>query len=191
GAGERFANATPMPVRGVPAFAVGPVDPAAPVTVDEHDGGFVLRSEFLEVEISGDGTIVRLVDLASGRDALAPGHPANVLQLHVDAPGKGDAWELDRDYRLQTENVTGTATRDGSAVQVRASTDRSTIVQRISLDESGRAVRIRTEVDWHETRRLLKLAFPVDVHAHDAAYETSFGHVRRSLHQNTSWDAAQ
>jgi alpha-mannosidase len=46
-------------------------------------------------------------------------------------------------------------------------------------------------VDWHETRRLLKLAFPVDVHALDAAYETSYGHVRRPLHRNTSWDAAR
>ncbi|WP_240759761.1 glycoside hydrolase family 38 C-terminal domain-containing protein, partial [Phytoactinopolyspora endophytica] len=53
------------------------------------------------------------------------------------------------------------------------------------------AVRIRTEVDWHERRRMLKLAFPLDIHAHDAAYETQFGYVRRPLHTNTSWDAAR
>jgi alpha-mannosidase len=176
----------------VPAFAVGSAAPAADVTLEERDGGFRLRSHALEVDVAADGTIVRLVDTASGRDAIAPGHPANVLQLHVDVPAKWDAWELDRDYRLQTENLVGTAVREGDdTVRVDVRAGGSTIVQRISLDESGGAVRIRTQVDWHETRRLLKLAFPVDVHALDAAYETSYGHVRRPLHRNTSWDAAR
>ena len=53
------------------------------------------------------------------------------------------------------------------------------------------ALRIETDVDWHERHRLLKLAFAFDVHATDAAYETSFGHVRRATHTNTSWDAAR
>jgi alpha-mannosidase len=192
GEGERFANSAPRALRGVPAFAVGSAAPAADVTLEERDGGFRLRSHALEVDVAADGTIVRLVDTASGRDAIAPGHPANVLQLHVDVPAKWDAWELDRDYRLQTENLVGTAVREGDdTVRVDVRAGGSTIVQRISLDESGGAVRIRTQVDWHETRRLLKLAFPVDVHALDAAYETSYGHVRRPLHRNTSWDAAR
>ena len=55
----------------------------------------------------------------------------------------------------------------------------------------SRIARIRTRVDWHERHRLLKLAFPVAVHAQDAAYETQFGHVRRPLHTNTSWDEAR
>lgn len=189
--GDLVANSSPLPIRGVPAFSIGSADPAAVVTLEENGSGFRLSSDALAVDIAADGAIVSLVDRASGRDVLAPGHPANVLQLHVDAPGKWDAWELDRDYHLQTETLAGSAVRDGDAVRVEVRAGDSTIVQRISLDDTGGAVRIRTHVDWHETRRLLKLAFPVDVHANDAAYETSYGHVRRPLHRNTSWDVAR
>ncbi len=46
-------------------------------------------------------------------------------------------------------------------------------------------------VDWHERQKLLKLAFPLDVHADRSASEIQFGHVHRPTHTNTSWDAAR
>ena len=45
-----------------------------------------------------------------------------------------------------------------------------------------------TEIDWHEKHRLLKVAFPVDVHSASATYEIQFGNVERPTHWNTSWD---
>jgi alpha-mannosidase len=50
---------------------------------------------------------------------------------------------------------------------------------------------IVTTVDWHERQKLLKLAFPLDVHADRAASEIQFGHIYRPTHVNTSWDAAR
>jgi len=35
------------------------------------------------------------------------------------------------------------------------------------------------------------VAFPLDLHATEAAYEIQYGHIRRPTHQNTSWDAAR
>ena len=55
---------------------------------------------------------------------------------------------------------------------------------------SGR-VDFDTEVDWHETNRLLKVAFPVSVRSPRATYEIQFGHVERPTHANTSWDVAR
>ncbi len=48
-----------------------------------------------------------------------------------------------------------------------------------------------TEVQWHETNRLLKVAFPVDVRSGRATYEIQYGHVERPTHANTSWDVAR
>ena len=56
---------------------------------------------------------------------------------------------------------------------------------------AARTVEIDTHVDWHERQKLLKLAFPLDVHADRAASEIQFGHVHRPTHANTSWDAAR
>jgi alpha-mannosidase len=50
---------------------------------------------------------------------------------------------------------------------------------------------ISTDVDWHERQKLLKLAFPLDVHADRATSEIQFGHLHRPTHTNTSWDAAR
>ncbi len=50
---------------------------------------------------------------------------------------------------------------------------------------------IVTEVDWQERQKLLKLAFPLDVHADRATSEIQFGHLHRPTHANTSWDAAR
>jgi alpha-mannosidase len=47
------------------------------------------------------------------------------------------------------------------------------------------------DIDWHESQKLLKLAFPLDVRADRAASEIQFGHLHRPIHRNTSWDAAR
>ena len=65
----------------------------------------------------------------------------------------------------------------------------STITQIVGL--RGRTIEIDTHVDWHERQKLLKLAFPLDVHADRAASEIQFGHLHRPTHANTSWDAAR
>ncbi len=61
----------------------------------------------------------------------------------------------------------------------------------LSLAPGERRLEIDTEVDWHETEKFLKLAFPLDVHAERYASETQFGHFHRPTHTNTSWEAAK
>ena len=67
----------------------------------------------------------------------------------------------------------------------------SKLEQRMVLDAGSRVLRFETEVDWHETHKFLKVAFPVAVHSPRATYEIQFGHVERSTHTNTSWDQAR
>jgi alpha-mannosidase len=52
-------------------------------------------------------------------------------------------------------------------------------------------VQFDTEVDWHETNKFLKVAFPVSVRSQRATYEIQYGHVERPTHANTSWDVAR
>ncbi|MGW2219845.1 glycoside hydrolase family 38 C-terminal domain-containing protein, partial [Nonomuraea sp. NPDC001684] len=54
-----------------------------------------------------------------------------------------------------------------------------------------RRVDIATDVDWHETEKFLKLAFPLDVRAERYAAESQYGHAYRATHTNTSWEAAK
>lgn len=61
----------------------------------------------------------------------------------------------------------------------------------LTLSPGAKRLDIDTEVDWHETEKFLKAAFPLDIHAERYASETQFGHFYRATHTNTSWEAAK
>ena len=50
---------------------------------------------------------------------------------------------------------------------------------------------IRTHIEWKESDRLLKQAFPVKVYATEAKSEIQYGHITRPIHRNTTWDEAR
>ena len=97
----------------------------------------------------------------------------------------------DEFYRHQGHDLTDTdhITLDGTTLTVQRSFGNSTLVQRLHLH--GRTLHIDTDIDWHETEKLLKAAFPLDVHADRSTAETQFGHLHRPTHTNTTWDAAK
>jgi alpha-mannosidase len=80
---------------------------------------------------------------------------------------------------------------DTAAAVVERAFGASTVRQTIGVQSGRPGMEVLVEVDWQERQRLLKLAFDVDVHADRARFETQFGHVTRSTHDNTSWDAAR
>ncbi|HET7239208.1 MAG TPA: glycoside hydrolase family 38 C-terminal domain-containing protein, partial [Terrimicrobiaceae bacterium] len=65
---------------------------------------------------------------------------------------------------------------------------KSRIEQQVVLNAGSARIDFPTEVEWNETQKLLKVAFPVDIYAQKATYEIQFGHLERPTHANTSWD---
>jgi alpha-mannosidase len=189
-------NAAPHPRAGVPALGAGPAEAGVPVTVEQTGGDVVLDNGLLRATVDADGLVAGLRDLVADREVVAPGARANLLQVHPDFPIMWDAWDIDRYYRNavtdldRADDVEVVLASDGSAtVRTRRTFGASHVVQDVTLRPGARRLDLRTEVDWQEREQLLKVAVPVDVHAHDAAFETQFGHHRRAVHENTSWDA--
>lgn len=187
-------NATPDTRSGVPALGIGePDDSAEPTRVTRLGDSFVLDNGLIRAVISAAGLLTSLVDAGTGREALAPGGVGNLLQLHRDTPNRWDAWDIDEFYRRTVTDLTDAdeVAVDGDAVVVRRRFGGSSVVQRLKVPPGGRSLEIAHEIDWHERQKLLKLAFPFDVHADRSAAETQFGHVFRPTHSNTSWDRAK
>ncbi|WP_430297168.1 glycoside hydrolase family 38 C-terminal domain-containing protein [Sinomonas sp. B1-1] len=201
GAGDReiLLNAAPRARAGVPALAAGAVvRPERPATLAARGGGWVLENGAVRAEVNGEGFLVGLVDAVSGRDAIAPGARSNLFELHRDTPNEWDAWDLDEFYRNSVEAITGADAvgpgdgAEGEAVLVvERSFGASRVRQRLVLAPGATSLRIETEVDWHERQKLLKLGFALDLRAEQSSSETQFGHVRRPVAVNTSWDAAR
>lgn len=184
-------NAAPHDRDGVPALGAAVADQPTCVTPLKRDGGFLLDNGILAATFDADGLLVSLVDAASGREAMAA--PGNLLQLHRDTPNQWDAWDIDGFYRNTVTNLTpasSVAAADGALV-IKREFGNSHLVQRITLQDGAPALDIEIDIDWHESEKLLKLAFPFDVQADRSASETQFGHVYRPTHANTSWDEAK
>ncbi|WP_157001831.1 alpha-mannosidase [Agromyces laixinhei] len=198
GEGDRALVFSPASVAGpAPLGATTAAASADSVTLDASGSDLVLENSLVRVTISAEGLIVSAVDRATGREAVAAGSAANLLQLHQDFPNMWDAWDIDRYYRNRVtdlRSVVGISSRlvDGVAeVVIERAFSESTLTQTLSLAPGERTLRIVNDIDWRETEKLLKLAFPLDLQAAHTEAETQFGFQSRVTHTNTSWEAAK
>jgi alpha-mannosidase len=180
----------------------------AGATAERTPAGIVLRNTHVAVTIDADGLFSSVRDLVADRELIPVGSRGNLLQLHRDTPTQWDAWDLDANY---TRTVTDLARADSieimsdgrtstgavgagcgvAGVRVTRSFGSSSLVEEITLAPGGAAIDVALTIDWHERQKMLKLAFPLDLHAERAASEIQFGHVFRPTVVNTSWDAAR
>ena len=199
-AGQVVFNAAPHARSGIGAGAAAPAAEAEEATTcTEVSDGYVLDNGLIRVAIDSRGLLTSVVELRTGRESIAPGQAANLLQIHPDLPAEWDAWDVDHYYRRTVIDLTAVDslavvddTAPGTAaVRVARRFGKSSVTQVISLSPGATRVDIDTEVDWHETETFLKAAFPLDVRADRSAAETQFGYVDRATHTNTSWEAAK
>jgi alpha-mannosidase len=173
----------------IPADAVAKRSGAAQATSS------TLENEFLRAQFDLRGQIVSLVDKQSGRE-LAAGQ-CNAFRLYKDVPGWFDAWDIDSQAEqqpvpLDDYAVTLEVESSGPLVARLRLTRKlhdSTLTQTISLRSGSRRIEFATTVDWRETHKLLKVAFPVAIHANEAIHEIQFGHIRRPTHASRRIDA--
>ncbi|MEU4800004.1 glycoside hydrolase family 38 C-terminal domain-containing protein [Streptomyces sp. NPDC023327] len=188
-------NSTPHSRHGVPAGGAAPATSDGEAAIASRaQGGVVLDNGLLRVEIDARGLVVSAYDLVADRESVAPGQALNLPQLHADFPNMWDAWDVDEFYRNTVTDLTRAdevAAGEGASVRIARTFGDSRMTQVLSLAPGARRLDIDTEVDWHETEKFLKLAFPLDVHAERYASETQFGHYYRATHTNTSWEAAK
>jgi alpha-mannosidase len=157
-----------------------------------------LENERLRVVVDSDGLLSSIYDKTADREVVAPGRSANLLQLHPDYPNFFDAWDIDR---FAFDQVTDLTTLDDLAVlergplrvslRLRRSFGQSSITQRITLTRDSPVLEFETDVDWRESHKLLKVAFPVAVETPTATYEIQFGHLTRPTRPSTSWELAK
>lgn len=197
--GPNIFNPAPHTWRSVPAGGAAAVVAGRPGSVAVRaGGGFVLDNGLLRVEVDARGLVVSVFDLEAQRETLAPGSVANLLQLHPDFPNAWDAWDVDLFYRNQATDLTEadfvaaeTDSQGSAVVLVGRSFGSSKVEQSLVLRAGAHGLDVDTNVDWYETEKFLKLAFPLDIHADRYASETQFGHLFRPTHTNTSWEYAR
>jgi alpha-mannosidase len=154
----------------------------------------LLENDVLRLTFDALGQITSIFDKETQRE-LATG-PCNSFKMYKDIPSRWDAWDLDSMYELSPVALDDPATFEvvaaGPLVAILSVTRRlhnSTLTQEIRLRRGSRRVDFVTTVDWRERHKLLKVNFPVDIHANEAIHEIQFGHIRRPNHRSRPFDA--
>ncbi|WP_422115632.1 alpha-mannosidase [Brachybacterium sp. UNK5269] len=208
---QLLLNTAPVARRGVPAYCAGaPRSGRQAVVVTRAGGEIRIENDALRAVLDRTGAITSLIDRASGREAIAPGAPGALLQLHRDTPNAWDAWDIDEFYRHVVRDLDAPTavevSEEGAGVRVaftystavaegtrtRGVTGAgSTIVKTFVLRPDDESLEIALDLDWRERKKALKLAFGLDLRAAHLSSETQFGHIDRPIPVNTSWDFAR
>lgn len=198
GGGERLVTDVPL----VPSMA------AATFTLVDHAGDQkssgmrvtpnLLENDFFRLELDAGGNPVRIFDKKRNREVLPDGAIGNDWQLFEDKPGKYNAWDIlpnyvDHPIDLPVwESIEVVENGPLSvALKLRRAFGTSRAEQIIRLHANTPRIDFETWVDWRETERLLKVAFPVTVKARHFTTDTSAGGMERENHQNTPWQQAR
>ncbi|MBV6458461.1 MAG: hypothetical protein HONBIEJF_01589 [Fimbriimonadaceae bacterium] len=156
-----------------------------------------LENDQFSVRFDSNGNITSITSLDDRpMEFIAPGKLGNVFQLLDDHPLFWSAWDVDiyaqETVRELLKSDSFEIVERGPvrvAAEIVKTFGKSRIRQRISLGPTP-GIRFDTEIDWHESDTMLKVAFPVNVNATRATHEIQFGNVERPTHANTSWEMA-
>jgi alpha-mannosidase len=157
-------------------------------------GTCFLENGLIRVELDEKGALDSVFDKVSGRE-LAAG-PCNEMRMYKDVTTNYDAWDIDSMYEslpvALPEPASLRVLASGplvASVRVERRLASSDLVQEISLRRGSARLEFRTRIEWREDHKLLKVAFPLAVHAEEALHEIQFGYVRRPNHKTRKFDA--
>ena len=171
--------------------------------VDLSDNSFkatdkMMENAYLKVKFDENMNISSLYDKTANREVILDGQTANRITAYEDKPIKYQAWDINIYYNekpYDIDNVTYTELVEDGPIRKCIRIDRkfleTTITQYVYLEKSSKKLDFKTIIDCNHDDILIKAAFPVDVHASEAAYDIQFGNVKRPTHWNTSWDYAR
>ncbi len=184
-------TAEDVPPMGYKLYPLSALPVSPKVTVTEE----LLENEFLRVELDKNGEIVRIYDKKNDREVLEG--IGNRLTVFQDKAVHETAWNLEANYvKRPFELITAESIRvipdpECGIIEIVRKFNLSTITQRIVLAPKADYIDFKTEVNWQETLKMLKVAFPVTVRSREATYEIAHGTNTRPTHVNTSYDMAK
>ncbi|MDI6784476.1 MAG: glycoside hydrolase family 38 C-terminal domain-containing protein, partial [bacterium] len=177
----------------IPAMGYAVIDLAKAKTVLPTRTATInnLENEFLTINFAPDGSISSIFDKELQQEILRPGSTGNQLNVYDDT---GDAWDFYIGYdekppaRFMLKSSKVKIDGPKAILHQTYSFRKSKLDQQIILTSSSRRLDFATKVDWQETHKMFRVAFPLSVNAKEATCNIQFGEIKRPTHRNTSWE---
>ena len=167
----------------------------------------VLKNQYIEITFTPEGVISSIKDFETQlennpltmKEVIKPTSTVaggNALFLWEDLPIYWDAWDIwpyymEKGVQIKAKSYTLVQSIDEPAIifQYQIS-PLSTIEIIASLRSFSRRIDFASKVDWHETHKLLRVYFPMNLISDYATFDVQFGTLKRTTKKNTTWELA-
>ena len=156
---------------------------------------YTLENKYIRARLDENGNLTELTNKKTGKNILSG--TGNLLSVSHDKPIHESAWNLENDYKMKmwylteadsVELVENTPVK--AVIRTVRSFNKSVITQDITLTSESQTLIFDTTVDWHETEKVLKAEFPLDIRSRIATYEIAHGALERPTYANNSYEKA-
>jgi alpha-mannosidase len=187
-----------IPSIGYRVFWLCPTSiPHSPFLLSDSLNDWTLENEFLRVVVDPNtGDLSSVFDKSYQREILSS--PGNQLQAFQDKGQYWDAWNIDPNYNQHPLPPTQLKSIEWlergvvrSRLRVVRELGQSQFCQDYILDTQSPVLKIATTVDWQERHVLVKAAFPLNLEANYATYETACGAIQRPTQPQTPAEQAK
>lgn len=160
--------------------------------------GHTLETPFYTAVLQQDGSLTRLYAKQDKREIVEKNKKINELKIYKDNPGMYDAWDILEGYKEREDEVeilTKLQLVESGEVyigfRVQLKLKSSVWTQVIKFFKTERRIIFENHVDWHETNKLAKVEFNLNILSRYAKCDTSAGTIVRETHKNTTWQQAR
>jgi len=162
--------------------------------IHKMDNGYIVESKFLKVDVFSDGSIQiynKLLQKYAFKDN------GNLIALYKDIPAYWDNWDIDYRSKLSEKLISAESisiVEDNflrKVLKVVYRIENSIIEQWYIIENNSEEVKVRTKIDWHLRRSVLKVKFPTNVLARYAKFDIDDGYIERATHRNTNFEKAR
>ena len=177
------------------AYAFGTATPLEGTVAEVSAEGNVIENDVLKVVFAKNGQIASLVDKKTGKEFNSD--YLNRLSVYNDKKLMYNAWDIDINYTKRKPSrfrpVSTRAYVDGAeaVMETQYVFGKSSLRQRAVLAAGKPYVEFQTEVDWHETHKMLRAEFTPSVFADKVKCDIQFGNIMRSTRTDNKIDWAQ
>lgn len=194
--GKLIFLAEDVPAKGYKTFYIA--DGAEGDNQCVNVSGNTFSNEYYTVEFDENMNISSYECAKAGRKVAPDGQPLGRLIAYEDRPHNHEAWDIKcyfGEKYWNVDDVQSSEVIESGAVRTVLKIERvfnkSRITQYYIFYPHCERIDIAYDVDWQEKNVALKADYPVDVNAVNATFDIQFGNIKRTTHENTTWDYAQ
>ncbi|MBO8161493.1 MAG: alpha-mannosidase [Thermosipho sp. (in: Bacteria)] len=153
-----------------------------------------LENKHIKVHIFNDGTIN--IFYKKSKKWLFK-EKGNILMIYKDIPYFWENWDIDVHYTKSGEQIKAKSIKlvesnpFRKVIEVSYKYEETSIIQYYILWNDSDILEIKTNVDWHHRRSLLRVLFPTNILSRYAKVDIDGGYITRPTHQNSNFEKAR